>query len=291
MTPHDSIVVGVDASEGADTALTWALREARTRNAPVRLVCAYRWPAESERRSYFAPLPELDRAQYEQAAGALVERAVARARALDPSVTVHGEAVDGPAVPVLLAESASGALLVLGSRHRGAVSSTLLGSVSAVVASRADHPVVVVGGPEALPGELPSVVVGVDGSETSEELLAFGFDHASRHHLPLQALLFWHVDPLAVMLWRAEPPVPERAHAWLSEVLAGWGEKYPDVVVRSAVVRDHPAAGLTAWSSSAQLLVVGNRGRQALAGTLLGSVSQAVLHHARCPVAVVPTRG
>jgi nucleotide-binding universal stress UspA family protein len=290
MTPPASIVVGADASEGADTALTWAVRDAGTRNVPVRVVCAYRWPAESERRSYFAPLPELDRAEYQQAARAVVDRAVDRAHELDPAVTVHGEAVDGPPVTVLLEESAAGVLLVLGSRHRGAVSSTLLGSVSAAVAARSDNTVVVVGGPEALPHEA-AVVVGVDGSESSEELLAFAFDQASRHRVPLQALLFWHTDPLSVMLWRSEPPVPERARVWLSEVLAGWGEKYPDVTVRSAVVRDHPGAGLTEWSSSAQLLVVGTRGRPALAGTLLGSVSQTVLHHSRCPVAVVPIRG
>ena len=103
-------------------------------------------------------------------------------------------------------------------------------------------------------------------------------------------MLCWHSDLLASMLWRPEPPAPSRADAWLAESLAGWQEKYPDVLVRSGVVREHPAAGLVAEAASAQLLVVGNRGRHALAGTLLGSVSQAVLHHATCPVAVVPTQ-
>jgi nucleotide-binding universal stress UspA family protein len=121
-------------------------------------------------------------------------------------------------------------------------------------------------------------------------LLEFGFDQASRSHAPLRAVLCWHPDLLASMLWRSEPPAPTRAEAWLAEALAGWQEKYPDVAVRSGVVREHAAAGLVAESATAQLLVVGNRGRHAMAGTLLGSVSQAVLHHATCPVAVVPTQ-
>jgi nucleotide-binding universal stress UspA family protein len=92
------------------------------------------------------------------------------------------------------------------------------------------------------------------------------------------------------MMWRPEPPPPARAEAWLAEAIAGWRDKYPDVAVQSGVVREHPGVALAAESASAQLLVVGNRGKHAMAGTLLGSVSQAVLHHATCPVAVVPTQ-
>ena len=56
-----------------------------------------------------------------------------------------------------------------------------------------------------------------------------------------------------------------------------------------AVIREHPVAGLVLASAAQYLLVVGSRGRHALAGILLGSVSQGVLHHATCPVAIVPT--
>ena len=133
------------------------------------------------------------------------------------------------------------------------------------------------------------MVVGVDATPASQAVLEFGFEYASRRQVPLRAVLCWHPDLLASMLWRPEPPAPARAEAWLAETLAGWREKYPDVAVRGGVVRDHPGAALAAESASAQLLVVGNRGRHAMAGTLLGSVSQAVLHHATCPVAVVPT--
>ena len=77
----------------------------------------------------------------------------------------------------------------------------------------------------------------------------------------------------------------------MSEALAGWSQKYPDVEVHHAVIRDHPVPGLIAESLNQELLVVGTRGRHALAGTLLGSVSQGVLHHADLPVAVIPSAG
>jgi hypothetical protein len=73
----------------------------------------------------------------------------------------------------------------------------------------------------------------------------------------------------------------------LAERLAGWAEKYPDVTVRRLVAGDRPARALVEESGRAQLVVVGSRGRGGISGLLLGSVSQARLHHAACPVAVV----
>jgi len=289
MIAERPIVVGIDASAGADAALRWALADAATHKAPVRVVCAYRRTVGYDPMLMWSELPEPELEHSRNVAEDVVAKAIAHAAELDESVRVQGAAIDGSPVPVLVEESHRGSLLVLGSRHRSAVGASVLGSVSAGVAARSACPVIVLGGPAAPASEGPSVVVGVDGTEESELLLSFAFDHASRHRVPLKALLVWHPDLLASMMWRAAPAVPTRAELWLSEALAGWGEKYPDVAVHSAVIRDHPAAGLTAWAPSAELLVVGSRGRHALVGTLLGSVSQAVLHHATCPVAVVPT--
>ena len=288
MIAQGPIVVGIDASAGAEAALRWALADATTHKAAVRVVCAYR-TVDYDPMLMWSGLREPVLEHSHAVAEDVVAKAIKHAAELDANVQVQGEAIDGNPVPVLAEESHRGSLLVLGSRHRSAVGASFLGSVSAAVAARSACPVVVLGGPAALASEGPAVIVGVDGTEESELLLAFAFDHASRHRVPLRALLAWHPDLLATMLWRAEPEVPKRAELWLSEALAGWREKYPDVEVHSAVIRDHPAAALTARASSAQLLVVGSRGRHALVGTLLGSVSQAVLHHATCPVAVVPT--
>ncbi|MDQ1745186.1 MAG: hypothetical protein QOE23_3525 [Pseudonocardiales bacterium] len=289
MKTQGPVVVGIDGSSGAEAAVRWAVEEARTRKVAVKLVCAYHVPpGYYQGMGMYTELPEQMEA-VQQAADRVVEDALAAAR-VDPDVEVRGGTVDGTPISVLIEESESASLLVLGSRHRSALTSSILGSVSAAVAARAECPAIVLRGPAGLAGEHAEVVVGVDGTPASQALLEFGFDHASRRQAPLRAVMCWHPDLLASMLWRPEPPVPTRAEAWLAETIAGWQEKYPDVEVHSGVVREHPAAGLVAEAAAARLLVVGNRGRHAMAGTLLGSVSQAVVHSATCPVAVVPTQ-
>ena len=283
------ILVGIDDAPHSDAALNWAVDDARTRNVPVRLVYAYHWEPPQGRNPIHTHVPDAERQQPRHIAEQIMARAIDRARERDVGIRVDGEAIDGDAARVLVDESASAAELVLGSRHLKALGSAVLGSVSAAAAARAACPVVVTRGPAGSPDEGAGVVVGIDGTEGSETVLAFGFDHASRHRVPLRAVLCWHQDPLAAMSWRPEPPAPERVEAWLSETLAGWREKYPDVVVHPAVIREHPVAGLVLASAAQYLLVVGSRGRHALAGILLGSVSQGVLHHATCPVAIVPT--
>jgi hypothetical protein len=113
-----------------------------------------------------------------------------------------------------------------------------------------------------------AVVAGVDGSESGVQAVRWAAAEASRRHL----------------LLRLEREV-------LAERLAGWSEKYPEVSVRRLVVRDRPARALVEESGRAQLVVVGARGRGGFRGMLLGSVSQALLHHSHCPVAVVRPTG
>jgi nucleotide-binding universal stress UspA family protein len=84
-----------------------------------------------------------------------------------------------------------------------------------------------------------------------------------------------------------ETQLREEETAVLGEALAGWREKYPDVTVTPVVARDRAARALVGASHQASLVVVGSRGRGGFTGLLLGSVSQALLHHAGCPVAVV----
>ncbi len=283
----NTVVVGVDGSAADELALRWGLAEAAAHNGAVRLVCAHHWLRSSG--PIAVDVPDADKQHAQHLSEVVVAGALARAAEINDAVPVRGEAREGGAVEVLLDEATRASLVVLGSRQLSTFGSYLLGSVSAAVAARAGRPVVVVRGPSGEPGEDPSVVVGVDGTEASQALLEFGFDYASRHHAPLRAIFCSHPDLLATMLWRSEPAVPPRAEAWLAEALAGWQEKFPDVQVHSAVIREHPTAGLVSASLNQELLVVGNHGRHASAAGLLGSVSQGVLHHAYCPVAVIPT--
>jgi nucleotide-binding universal stress UspA family protein len=279
-----AVVVGLGAAGEQLPELDWAAHEAQTRNRPLHILRANDPAADVvpwEDALDPAAVAALRRADEER-----VRNAVVHARRTLPELLVWGDVVDGAAPAVLCAASAESEVTVLGSRRLNAFDSAILGSVSTVVAASATGPVVVVG--EATdPATDAEVVVGVDGAGDTDALLGFAFDHASRRHRGLRAVFCWSPDLLASMQWRAEPPVPERADRWLAEAVAGWQEKYPDVLVRRSVVRDFPVAGLLAEAAGQALLVVGSHSKHARIGTLLGSVSQGVLHHARCPVAVV----
>lgn len=206
-----------------------------------------------------------------------------------PEVTVDGAVVPGAASAVLLAESSAAELVVLGSRGLGGFAGLLLGSTAVQVSAHADCPVLVIRG--EVPASGP-VVVGVDGSELSEQAVAFAFAEASRRDTELIAVHAW-LYPTPVGPGDILPLVydldafREQEERVLAESVAGWSERYPEVTVRQRLVRGSPGGALVEQSRTAQLVVVGARGRGALGGLLLGSVSHAVLHHAESPVAIV----
>ncbi|MGW6159610.1 universal stress protein, partial [Streptomyces sp. NPDC055144] len=80
---------------------------------------------------------------------------------------------------------------------------------------------------------------------------------------------------------------PESAEQLLAQAIAGRTEVYPDITVRRDLVGGKAREVLLEASKAAQLLIVGARGRSGIAGLLLGSVSQAVMAHAHCPVVTV----
>jgi len=129
------------------------------------------------------------------------------------------------------------------------------------------------------------VVVGVDGSPASELATAIAFDEASRRKAELVAVHTWmnHADFYVDVAWDA---VATQAEEELAQRLAGWSERYPEVIVRRVVGQDNPVSRLLKESSRAQLLVVGSHGRGGFAGLLLGSVSSALAHASRIPVIV-----
>jgi nucleotide-binding universal stress UspA family protein len=73
----------------------------------------------------------------------------------------------------------------------------------------------------------------------------------------------------------------------LTETVAGWRERFPQVPLTQRLVRGRPGRVLVEETATAQLVVVGARGRGGFSGLLLGSVSHAVLHHAKCPLTIV----
>jgi nucleotide-binding universal stress UspA family protein len=268
------IVVAVDGSDPALRAAGWAAAEARRRGRRLRIVHIYEWPLR-----VYGP--------------AIVDGAdllAALETAADFGVDAETEVLRGPVVPVLREVSEHAALLVLGSRGLGGFTGLLAGSVSVTLAAHAHCPVVVVRGDEPDPGG--PVVVGVDGSPASEEAVALAFDEAAVRGVDLVAVHAWTDTPMPLTPAGGHVPeldwtaLAEEAAETLAERLAGWREKYPQVSVRRVVEHDRPAHALLEAATDAGLLVVGSRGRGGFAGLTLGSVSQAVIHHADCPVIV-----
>ncbi|NMH99306.1 universal stress protein [Pseudonocardia acidicola] len=282
------VVAGVDGSDSALEAVRWAAREAARRGSPLRLVNAFGWM--STERVTDPGLGDSYREVLLDAARDEVARAAAAATETAPGVQIDRQVSSGYPVAVLTNESASAQLVVVGNRGLGGFSGLLAGSVAIALAAHAACPVVVVrDGEDGHSPEDGPVVVGVDGSALSEAALAFAYAAADARRVPLVAVHAWHdllVDPTMAPLldW---PAIEADERLQLAERLAGWGEKYPDVVVQRLVTRDRPARALVEESGRAQLVVVGSRGRGGMKGLMLGSVSQALLHHSVCPVAIV----
>lgn len=278
------VVVGVDGSQSALEAVRWAADEATRRRAPLRIVHAYGVPVGYP--PGFVDWHALSQALEARGRSWLDE---ARQAATAPST----EVVEVKAEPVsaLLRESAHAAMVVLGTRGLGGFSGLLVGSTGVELAAHAHCPVVVVRGPEVGEG---AVVVGVDGTPTSEAAVAFAFAAASARGASLVAVHAWTDLVLETAFAGGAAaldfaPLEQQAEAVLGERLAGWQEKYPNVPISRHVSRERAAKALLRHAEHAQLVVVGSRGRGGFRGLLLGSTSQHVLHHAPCPVAVVPT--
>lgn len=285
----EEILVGYDGSADASVALNWALDEAGRSGRPVRLAYVFEWLTVT---GWIGPgvapgvwPDEAARQQVEE----LVRKAAADAAADRPGLTVHGEVFDGPPALVLQERSADAGMLVLGSRGHGGFGGLLAGSTAVSVTAHAHCPVVVVrDGQAATSGP---VVVGSDGSESALRALGFAVERAAQRDVPLRVLRAWEppgdrwvppdFDPEQVA-------ASERAAA--EAELAPWRESFPDVPVEIEAVPGSASALLVEASRSAQLVVVGSRGRGGLRGMLLGSVSQQLIQHSHCPVAVVRER-
>jgi nucleotide-binding universal stress UspA family protein len=138
------------------------------------------------------------------------------------------------------------------------------------------------------------VVAGFDGSDAARDALRFALEEARLRGLPLRIVCAWEI-PALEYAGAAMAPTPdladeaqaqaERAVAQARELV---GDDDPGVAVEAVAVPGHAADVLLEQAAGAALLVVGSRGHGALARLVLGSVSQAVAHGARCPVAIVP---
>lgn len=224
--------------------------------------------------------------------GRLVAQAVERAHSVAPEVEVANAVVTGEALSALEAESRTASLVVVGSRGLGGFGALLLGSTAVHLAAHGRCPVMVVRGRV---DDTRPLLLGADGSPSGQGAVEFAFEEASLRGTGVVALHAWTPWSVAV----TPPGDPSMTHALepdalaageervLAESLAGRRERYPGVAVEYSVTRGGAREALIEASRDAGLTVVGARGRGGFAGLLLGSVSQALLQHAHCPVVVV----
>jgi nucleotide-binding universal stress UspA family protein len=211
----------------------------------------------------------------------LVNEAADHARRVAPEVAVTEDMLPGDTVSVLEAESRAADLLVVGARGMGGFIGMLLGSTAASLAAHSRCPVMVAREDSADAGP---IVLCVDGSPAGESAVEFAFAEAALRGAEISAVHVWLPDhaPAGTGV--------ESQERLLAQALAGHSEKHPDVMVRHEVASGEAREVLIERSRNARLVVVGARGRGGFTGLLLGSVSQALLHHAHSSVVVVRGR-
>ncbi|OBI48844.1 universal stress protein [Mycobacterium sp. E787] len=256
-----SIVVGIDGSKAAVGAALWAVDEAVSRDAPLRLLCA------AERGDADAAQTSLRRA------GKAIEAA-------GKAVKTETEVVSGPAIGSLIGASASAAMVCVGAVGLRHFQPGRVGSVAAALAISARCPVAIV---RARDGRPPgdSIVVELDGSPDNGVLLGAAIEEARLRNAALRAIICRPPAPDD----RGLPEGERRALADLDRRLARWKRRYPELRVESLAVHGG-LLGYLALRRSVGLVVVGARNRQRV-DELVGPSGSAVLHGADCSVLVV----
>lgn len=281
------VIVGVDGSAASLSAAEYAVDEATLRKAPLLILYGHlrRSPVSLWRRK---------RDPYViRGIRRLLDAVAERARIRGPNIDIVADVLVEEPGAALVARSGHAQLVVVGHSGRGGAA---LGSVAAHVAAHAGCPVIVhrpITG-ETRPARRGLVIVGVDGSAVSTAALRFALDEAALRGAQLEVVQVWTHPPGAEPAG-VHPDAYDYAEAkaeaerMLAELLAGTLTEYPEVAVTRTVIHSLDAAHvLVDQSRRAQLIVVGSRGRGGVARLLLGSVSQALINDAGCPVAVVP---
>ncbi|WP_424888324.1 universal stress protein [Streptomyces sp. XH2] len=288
-TMEPPLVVGVDGSAGSLQALDWAVDAATRHGVRLRMVYASRW------ERYESRLPPDDEPSPEAVAEErVIAVAALRAQGRNPALAVEADVLPEEPLNALLEESRHAVALVTGPSGRGTLTGLLLGSVSLSVAARAHCPVVVVRGGEAnVRGAYGRIVVGVGDPEEAPAALRFALREAAARGCGVEAVRAWRHP---VHQSADHYPLPsddaieheELAGRELIEALREPQREFPGVTVHRTVYEGHARQALIDASATADLLVVGSVRRRRGFGLQLGRVSHTALHHADCPVAVVP---
>ncbi len=301
MTRPEVVLVGVDGSAASLHALDWATAYARRVGWSLHMVCSYSLPSFTA-ASLDGGYAALDDTAIQEGAKAVL--AEAQARVADSGVPVTATVATGDAAGVLVEMSKEHGLAVVGTRGRGGFTERLLGTVSSALPAHAHCPTVVVPhrasegsvDPNRRDGdmiqEVRRIVVGVDGSPSAEVALRHAVAQAKVWEAELVAVAGVPLGSGAgILAWLPSQIDHEQVladiKAGLDAIVDRFEAENPGMTIKRHVLDGSGAELLTEFSAAADLIVVGSRGRGGFRGLLLGSTSQAVLHHSQCPVLVV----
>ncbi|MGI5423343.1 universal stress protein [Streptomyces sp. CA-179760] len=287
------ITAGVDGSQESVAALSWAAREAVRRGLALRVVHAWRAQPQEAPEARIAGdadgQAEWVRSAVDEAVGTVTER--------HPELDVSTDIVQGPAVDTLLAAAADAELLVLGSRGHGRIVGFLLGSVGQQVIAGAARPVLLVRAGDEPSAEATGreIVVGQQGDpEDSADALRFAFETAAARGATVRVVRAWTLPPVfayspgSLKLLDEAGGLEPYERKSLAAAVRPWRDRFPGVPVEEHVEMGSAAQVLLSVAGTAQLMVVGRRAHRTAVGARIGSVAHGMLHHADCPVAVVP---
>ena len=270
------VVAAVDGSPASLHALDWATDEAARRDVRLLVVYACLWEHYE--------LPEMDEGDptsVRAVADDVVADALQRAATRHPEIEVQAQIIPEDTVPALLGLHHLEPLLVLGSRGHGGFAGLLLGSVSLRVAGRATYPVVVVPGAVPDPGHRNGrIALGIDIDDHPGRAMSFAVAEAQLWDARLDLVQAWP--------YLAGAPDPVAAAQERLDAMSLPGAQAAGIKVHRQALQGGAATALLAAGADADLIVVGARRRHGHLGLGLGAVNHAVLHHAPCPVAVVP---
>ncbi len=284
------IVVGVDGSAHARQALRFALSEATLRGARVDVVGSWSVPPLAATGVGMVPAFDLLRAELGDSAREVLAGELTDAGDAAAGLEIEQIVAQGDAAGVLVDAAAGADLLVVGSRGRGNVTGTLLGSVSRACLHHAPCPVAIVH--DAAPTERWRIVVGVDGSPGARAALDWAFAEARLRDVGIFAVCAydepWGIASAGLSSAAAVAELRSALAVEAEEVLEAAQNSAPDNVgVTVEAIRSAPGPALVSAAADSALLVVGSRGRGGFTSLLLGSVSQYCAVHARGVVVVV----
>lgn len=286
------ILTGVDGSKESRQAAQWAAARAKQAGGSLEVLCAYALPSYTA-ASMDSGFAVVDNESIKDSAQAVVDQTVSELK--QEGLEVSGRIEAGDPTAILMKESKSVDLIVVGTRGGGGFTDRLLGATSSALPAHSTCPVVVVPS-SSQPGSfipVEKIVIGIDGSNRSRRSLQAAIKETKLWNAQLTAI---EAVPMAssagVLAWL---PAAVDRDAILrdvrKELTSVCEEEIGDenISFRAHALDGSAAALLTEFSTAVDLVVVGTRGKGGFAGVLMGSTSQSVLAHSSCPVMVIPT--